>query len=298
MSDLQNKSNITRASASFTYSTNRTSAVAVQVSGISGYVAGSTDITITVNAGVYLSSDSIVDPAIRIYGATSGDTITLINNGYIMGRGGNGATHPSQGANGGPAISIEFPITINNTNPSAYIGGGGGGGGAGDCGTTSGGGGAGGGAGGNNNAGASGGGGGSIGNSGSDGGYIGNTSQAVGAGGGAGGGGSSYVQPAKGNPSSGAGGGGGRIFPGVGGQTLTGGITYPGGVGGSANSAGTASANGIGGGGGGGWGASGGQGGGGCSSVYGGTGGKAVALNGYSVTWVSGDTTRVYGSVS
>jgi hypothetical protein len=27
-------------------------------------------------------------------------------------------------------------------------------------------------------------------------------------------------------------------------------------------------------------------------------GGKAVNLNGYSVTWVSGDTTRVYGSVS
>jgi hypothetical protein len=27
-------------------------------------------------------------------------------------------------------------------------------------------------------------------------------------------------------------------------------------------------------------------------------GGKAVNLNGYSVTWVSGDTARIYGSVS
>jgi hypothetical protein len=30
----------------------------------------------------------------------------------------------------------------------------------------------------------------------------------------------------------------------------------------------------------------------------GGAGGKAVNLNGYSVTWVGSDTTRVYGSVS
>jgi hypothetical protein len=33
-------------------------------------------------------------------------------------------------------------------------------------------------------------------------------------------------------------------------------------------------------------------------SNTGAAGGKAVALNGNSVTWVSGNTTRVYGAVS
>jgi hypothetical protein len=46
-------------------------------------------------------------------------------------------------------------------------------------------------------------------------------------------------------------------------------------------------------GGGGGWGASGGTG-----SSGGGAGGKAVNLNGRTATFVSSDTTRVYGSVS
>jgi len=296
LSNFYGRSN--RASLSYTYSTNQTSAVAFQASGLAGYVAGGTDITITVNSGVYLSSDSIVDPAIRIYGATSGDTITLVNNGYIMGRGGNGATHPSRGQDGGPAISIEFPITINNTYGSAYIGGGGGGGGAGDCGTTSGGGGAGGGAGGNNNAGLSGGGGGSIGNPGSNGTNAGIPVLYYGFGGGAGGAGGSYQSPAKGPALAGTGGGGGRIFPGTGGEVYTP-VTNAGGVGGGGNSAGSSSGGGLSAGGGGGWGATGGRGGGGgYDSLDSGVGGKAVALNGYSVTWVSGDTTRVYGSVS
>jgi hypothetical protein len=51
-------------------------------------------------------------------------------------------------------------------------------------------------------------------------------------------------------------------------------------------------------GGGGGWGAAGGS----ClnagSSGAGAAGGKAVALNGKTVTWVSGNTTRVYGAIS
>ena len=36
----------------------------------------------------------------------------------------------------------------------------------------------------------------------------------------------------------------------------------------------------------------------GTTQFAGGAGGKAVALNGKTVTWVSGDTTRVYGSVA
>ena len=59
------------------------------------------------------------------------------------------------------------------------------------------------------------------------------------------------------------------------------------GSGGSAGAAGYAS------GGGGGWGSSGGSG-----NVGAGSGGKAVNLNGKSVTFTSGNTTRVYGAVS
>ena len=47
-------------------------------------------------------------------------------------------------------------------------------------------------------------------------------------------------------------------------------------------------------GGGGGWGASGGS----SPNRAGGAGGRAVFLNGRTVTWVSGNTTRVYGAVS
>ena len=52
------------------------------------------------------------------------------------------------------------------------------------------------------------------------------------------------------------------------------------------------------GGGGGGWGAAGGAFNGGTVTVSPGAGGNAVKLNGYTITWVSGNTTRVYGAVS
>ena len=68
-------------------------------------------------------------------------------------------------------------------------------------------------------------------------------------------------------------------------------------TGGSGNSPGHASLAGNSASGGGGWGAAGGAGGN-SSSIAGAAGGKAVALNGNSVTWVSSDTTRVYGAVS
>jgi len=66
-----------------------------------------------------------------------------------------------------------------------------------------------------------------------------------------------------------------------------------GGSGGSANSGGGTGSVLENGSGGGGWGASGGS-----FRYSGGAGGKAVALNGNSITWVSGNTTRVYGAVS
>ena len=263
-----------RVPISYTFSANTANA-SLNVTTISGYTAGASDITITVNAGVYLYSTSTATPGLTLTGGTAGDTITLVNQGYIMGQGGNGGNSVSSGAAGGPALSLSFNTTINNTYATAYIGGGGGGGGS----FSGGGGGAGGGTGGTGER--AGGGGGGLGGSGGNGGGASSTG---GIGGGAGGGGGSWGGP-KGL--DGGGGGGGRIFPGVGGGG--------GGAGGSANNAGGAGTIPESSGGGGGWGASGG------GTGYGGgggAGGKAVALNGRTVTWVSGNTTRVYGAVS
>ena len=265
------KSNV--VNISYTFSANTANA-SLNLSSISGYSAGKSNITVTVNSGIYLYSTSVAGYGLSITGGTTGDTLTIVNNGYIMGQGGNG--YPLSNRDGGPALNLGFGMTsctINNTNASAYIGGGGGGGGANVGKQIMGGaGGVGGGSGGSG--GTSGGGGGSIGGSGADGGYN-------------------------------CGGGGGRVFPGVGGAGNTtngvgatggGGGCNAGGAGGSSNNAGEAGTTywQYGGGGGGGWGASGGGG----RSVGGGSGGKAVNLNGKSVTWTSGNTTRVWGTVS
>jgi hypothetical protein len=265
-----------RVTLSVTYSASATD-VTLALGSISGYAAGTSDITVTINSGVYLYSTSTGNSGLTITGGTSGDTLTIVNNGFILGRGGNGG-----GAVGGPALSLSYPATINNTNPAAYVAGGGGGGGS----AGGGGGGAGGGTGGSPAGGAGGG----IGASGSPGG--GNASG--GGGGGSGGAGGGQVQgPPKGSPTLGGGGGGGRILPGTGGTGIEGGQGR-GGNGGPANNAGSNGTNG-GGGGGGGWGASGGAAG---PGAGGGGGGKAVTLNGNTVTWTSGNTTRVYGAVS
>ena len=288
MSNFYGKSN--RKTLSFVYSASTANA-SLNIAAISGYVAGVSDITITVNTSVYLYSTSTGTPGLTLTGGTTGDTLTLVNNGFIMGMGGlGGSPSPTSGGAGGTAISLGYPITINNTNPVAYIGGGGGGGFAQGGGGRGGGGGAGGGNGGNSNQPAAGGAGGGLGAAGARGG-----TPAGGYGGGAGGGGGGAYQEPQGRGFliyAGAGGGGGRIFPGAGGS---GGPAGPsggnnaGGSGGSANGAGAASP-GSGGGGGGGWGAVGGGG--------GGAGGRAVLLNARTVTWVSGNTTRVYGAVS
>lgn len=280
-----------RPSAAQIFSANSTNQT-VTVSSLSGYVAGKTDCRITINTGIYVYSTSTATPALTITGGQSGDTVTIINNGFIVGKGGFGASNgaisvATFGSAGGIAISLTAggpSVTIDNTNASAYIGGGGGGGSLDGTGTTNknggGGGGAGGGNGGYRGDGLSAGGaGGILGNSGSNSaaGYL---------GGGSGGGGA--ANPTKGT--SGGGGGGGTVFPGTGGSALG-----NGGAGGDSNNVG-GNGGAIGAaGGGGGYGAAGGAG---SSGAAGGAGGKAVALNGRSITWTSGDTTRVYGVVS
>jgi hypothetical protein len=295
-----------RPAVSYVFSTDTTNAT-LNVTSISGYIAGLSDIVITINSGIWVYSTSTGTPALTLSGGITGDTVKIVNNGYIAGMGGNGGladiNYNGNGYSGGPALSLGFNTTIDNTNASAYIGGGGGGGGtmAGQ-GYSGGGGGAGGGAGGSAQSGGSvyGGGGGSGGAPGSSGGTGGGS--APGYGGGAGGGGGGLINSGSGKTAvtyTGGGGGGGRIFPGTGGAPGTnnsGSTNFDSGAGGSGNSSGGSSQQFAGGGGG--WGASGGTGG----LIYapphpGGSGGYAVYLNGKTVTWVSGDTTRVYGAI-
>ena len=231
---------------------------------------------------------------------------TIINDGFIFGRGGRGGQYgtpsffsPSSARDGGDAIYVNSSgVTIIN-NSGAYIAGGGGGGAVGydNSGThgsahyvnAGGGGGAGGSYGGR--AGAtgnkSGGGDGQINSAGGNG--VGSVVDSVGGlGGGAGGGGDSILNFGS-NDGGVGGGGGGRQVPGVGGGNGLSGTTANGGSGGNAG-------NGVGGsvsnvsGGGGGWGASGGNGQGG---YYGGSGGAAIT-GPYSRSLTNNGT--IYGS--
>lgn len=299
MSNFYGKSN--RVALSYTYSANTANA-ALNLSAISGYVSGKSDITVTINTGVYVYATTTGGYGLNITGGATGDTLTIVNNGFIMGMGGaagycSGSSSTTPGSVGGPAINFGFALSgATVTNTSGYIGGGGGGGGAVD-GWCGGGGGAGGGAGGTSNP--------------VNGGAIGG-----GAGGGPGSAGSNGSAGTYNNGetlySASGGGGGGRIIPGTGGSASSGGnATGGGGAGGGGGSAAQTGTSGGGGsagnaggsgssaagGGGGGWGASGGSGGGGGA---GGGGGKAVNLNAKTITWTGGasSSSRAYGAVS
>ncbi|CAB5225680.1 hypothetical protein UFOVP746_55 [uncultured Caudovirales phage] len=274
---------------------------------------GSSALTVNVGANVYVYSTTVGTPALTINGSFPSG-VSLVNNGFIMGLGGNGGTGVSgnTGAAGNTAINLGVNVTITN---NGYIGGGGGGGGGGGrgAGVFSG---AGGGAGGGN------------GSNGSTAGF------------GAGG----AVGVVGGNaPNTFGGAGGGRIFPGTGGL---GGLSGTSGTrnaaGGGAGGGGPAAAQQTticaggptrffqyaAGGGGGGYGAAGGTGralltcagsagpatggnggaaagtgsdalvisSGSGTAAAGGTGGRSVQLNGFVVTWVT--IGNRYGAVS
>ncbi len=95
-------------------------------------------VELTINSGVYIWSDNTSVAALNM-GGTYPRGLKITNNGFIIGRGGNGAdvTYNStifgvsaqNGAAGGPAINLTGPVSIDNSN--GYIGGGGGGGGVG-----------------------------------------------------------------------------------------------------------------------------------------------------------------------
>lgn len=272
LSDFYGKSNVT----SIDITSDRTQYV-LSPAVVPDYVAGETKVQLNIGEDVYLYATNTSVAALSVTGFVAGDEVTIVNDGYIIGMGGQGGfldSYPTYGYGepGGNAISIFFPVTIEN---KRYIAGGGGGG-NGDFNFDGAGGGAGGGKGGNS---------GYASILGNDGGFGGTPGMA-------GGNGRSSV----------AGGGGGRIIPGLGGaggvfnsgEGKGGGAggggaaaaqeedyIADGGAGGSANSPGNPGGfPSWGSAGGGGWGASGGK------SYYPGdnSGGKAVALNGYTLT--------------
>ena len=268
---------------------------------------------ITIGTGVYIWSDNTSTPGLTINGSWPAG-LTLINNGYIIGKGGAGGvatfwTYNASGSAGGPALSLGVSLSIDNAN--GYIAGGGGGGFTINSGFSPGAGGGGGAGGGN--------GGYSTGN-----GERAPSSTNGGAPGNPGGAGVILTNSSGYESASVQGGGGGRQLPGSGGSAITatgvynssgqnyfakavgagggaggsGGATYMGnypgsgtsGAGGAGNNPG-GSAVGQCGTGGGGWGAAGGGG-----ASKGGAGGAAILYNGYSIAWVQNRTGNLYGS--
>lgn len=266
--------------------------------------------TLTIPANVWVWSDDNTVAALTV----DVDNATIINNGYIIGRGGNGGYGVNDdGDDGGPAIKVTGTNCFIQNNSGAYIAGGGGGGASGGWygHGPGGGGGAGGGIGGGNvlssgTVSSTGGAGGAPGQSGSDG--IGGNNT-LGKGGQAGGSGAG-VNENSGTDSTGTGGGGGRVLPGIGVNATipTGnGSDWPGGYGGGAGQKGgnngypyyqnTSTTGGTGirnmGAGGGGWGAAGGDAIlNGTTYATGGAGGKSI--QGSSSTYVNDGT--LYGT--
>ena len=87
------------------------------------YSAGLSDITLTINSGIIVGSTSTSTYGLDTgTGWTTGDTITIVNNGYIVGKGGAGSTPTA----GGPALHVQYATSINNGSGYIYSGGGGG----------------------------------------------------------------------------------------------------------------------------------------------------------------------------
>ena len=100
-----------------------------------GYVAGISDVTVTVDPGVIVGSTATNTYAMLVSSAFNpSDTVTIVNNGVIQGRGGNGGAGKlgsatgGTGGVGGNALYVNRPVTIENY--GSIAGGGGGGGGA------------------------------------------------------------------------------------------------------------------------------------------------------------------------
>jgi hypothetical protein len=136
---------VSRTAIAITISANTNNYV-LNVAKASGYVAGKSDITLTINSGVFVGSTSTGAYALQIDTSwNAADTVSIVNNGNIgglYGAGGQGSHQVGSGktaffvgaaggAGGGPALNVLRAITMNNL---GTIGGGGGGGGGGGLG--------------------------------------------------------------------------------------------------------------------------------------------------------------------
>ena len=100
-------------------------------------------VILTINSGVKVYSNSTSQPALDTGTLPSGSTVKIVNNGYIVGKGGDGgrgggvwsggccwnqSVDPARVGNaGGNALELRLPVTIDNTNGNIWGGGGGGG---------------------------------------------------------------------------------------------------------------------------------------------------------------------------
>jgi len=123
---------------SYTISSNMQNVDLRSLADANGYGGGPVLATFTISPGVIVSSASTGSPALRTGSWPTGSVITLVNQGYVVGKGGAGGTGRSAGqssayggqvgGDGGDAILLDFDLTVAN---SGTIGGGGGGGGGG-----------------------------------------------------------------------------------------------------------------------------------------------------------------------
>jgi hypothetical protein len=87
-------------------------------------------VIVTINTGVAVSASGTGSAALVTgSGWADGSSISIVNNGDIIGAGGNGGDPSGAGGAGGPAIALSWDVIITNANGYIYGGGGGGGGG-------------------------------------------------------------------------------------------------------------------------------------------------------------------------
>jgi hypothetical protein len=125
------------SSFSFTISANQTNANLRSLAVAAGWNQSS-QVIATINGGVYISSNGTGTPALTVNGSFP-NGVSLVNNGLIIGMGGNGGQGSggsggvqfagSTGTSGGLALAVSVAISITN---NGTIGGGGGGGGGGN----------------------------------------------------------------------------------------------------------------------------------------------------------------------
>ena len=93
------------------------------------YVAGKSDITLTIQSSATVGSTTLPTSALNVPSSfDADDTVTIINQGTILGAGGTGGPFSTNGTAGGSAVNVARTTTIDNQGVIAGGGGGGGGG--------------------------------------------------------------------------------------------------------------------------------------------------------------------------